>query len=81
MLDLCGVSPEKIPETYQFKSGIVGKNHIIHKRIGLLEACENPFSRIAVIFGMPIVKISKLLTRPIQSGTSKVFYFVNRGAL
>ena len=26
VLDLCGVSPEKIPETYQFKAGIVGKN-------------------------------------------------------
>ena len=63
MYDLCGVSPERIPETYQFKAGIVGKNHTIHKRIGIMDACENPLSKIVVESGMYIQKLSSLFKK------------------
>lgn len=59
--DLGGVSPEKVPETYRFKAGIVGKTHTIHERIGILEACENPFSKIVFNSGMYIKKHSTFL--------------------
>jgi lipid II:glycine glycyltransferase (peptidoglycan interpeptide bridge formation enzyme) len=42
--DLGGCNPIKVPETYHFKAGICGKNHIIYSNIGYIDLYSNKFS-------------------------------------
>jgi lipid II:glycine glycyltransferase (peptidoglycan interpeptide bridge formation enzyme) len=63
LYNLGGCSPEKIPETYHFKSGICGKNPTIHKRIGIMYSCENPLSSIAFNSGMFVQKLLAFLKK------------------
>jgi len=64
--DLGGCSPEKVPETYYFKAGILGKNPPVYQRIGIMDLCENPLSKIAFNTGIHIQKHSSLLKKIIK---------------
>lgn len=66
LYDLGGCSPEKVPETYYFKKSICGKNHTVYQRIGIMDLCENPLSKIAFNTGMHIQKHSSLLKKIIK---------------
>lgn len=61
--DLGGVDPKELPGSYYFKSGIIGKKYEIQQRIGIIQSCENPISKIAVICAMYVFKCFKLITR------------------
>jgi lipid II:glycine glycyltransferase (peptidoglycan interpeptide bridge formation enzyme) len=50
--DLAGCSPEKNYDTYRFKYKMIGKEPIVYSQIGVMEACENPVSRIVFNLGM-----------------------------
>jgi lipid II:glycine glycyltransferase (peptidoglycan interpeptide bridge formation enzyme) len=56
--DLGGCSPKKVPSTYHFKAGICGKAPIIRRRVGIMNACDNPINLAAV--AMADVGFSKL---------------------
>jgi len=66
--DLGGCNPEKVPQTYLFKARMCGKDPTIYKSIGIMDACENPFSTIVVNSGMYIQKLSSLFKKLILGG-------------
>jgi len=51
MYDLGGCSPEHNKGTYHFKAGICGKHPELSARIGTMESCDNPVSKIVVRLG------------------------------
>ena len=49
--DLGGCNPNWDKGRYHFKKGVCGKNPALSSRIGIMEACNNPLSLIAVKTG------------------------------
>ena len=62
--DLAGCNPEKVPQTYFFKARMCGKDPVIYKSVGIMDACESPLSKIIVLSGIYLQqKLQKLKNR------------------
>jgi lipid II:glycine glycyltransferase (peptidoglycan interpeptide bridge formation enzyme) len=66
--DLGGCSPAKVPGTYHFKAGLCGKEPVLHRKIGLMDAYKSPADRFIVNSALYLKDLPQLIRRELRAG-------------